>query len=451
MVQHGQVVAANDAALAAGVRQGQRLATALGFTPGLAVHERSPAREEAALEELACWAGGFTPQVSLAPPATLLLEVGGCLRLFGGAQALVDRALAACHGQGYSAVWAVAPTPLGATWLAWAGDGRVHDELPAAREALAVLPCTLPAWPQEVRSRLERFGLATLGAMRALPGSGLQRRLGTAVVLELARAWGEVPDLRPAFVFPERFERSLELAARVEHAEALAFAARRLFSALAGWLRGKQRAVRECRFFLGHDDGRRTELPLHLAEPTADETRLGRLLHEHLARLVLAAPVELLVLRADRTVELAGSNGHLFDRGPAGEGTLACLERLRGRLGEGAVHVLGQRADHRPEGASERREPGQGGRALLPVPGPRPLWLLPEPRRLREEGGRPVWQGPLRFLTRPERLESGWWDEGEAGGLGDICRDYCIARDDAGRLLWVFRNSGGWFLHGLFA
>lgn len=36
---------------------------------------------------LACWAGNFTPRVRIAEGA-LLLEVGGCLRLFGGLDVL---------------------------------------------------------------------------------------------------------------------------------------------------------------------------------------------------------------------------------------------------------------------------------------------------------------------------------------------------------------------------
>ena len=451
MVTRGRVAACDSVAAAAGVQPGQRLSTALGLAPGLQVSERDGPREVAALEHLACWAGHFTPQVSLAPPATLLLEIGGCLRLFGGADALVTQALAGAREQGYVPAWAVAPTPLGATWLAWQGLARVINDAATLHAALASLPCDLPAWPAEAQARLHSFGLATLGDVRRLPGAAARRRLGEAVMAELARAWGEAPDLRPFFRFPERFAQSLELPARVEHAEALAFAAQRLLAALAGWLRHRQLAVRACRLLLTHDDAPSTALPLQLAEPTADGDRLLRLLREHLARLALPAPVETLTLAADDVEPVAPASRDLFDRPAAGEGAPACLERLRARLGEAAVHGIAACPDHRPEAASQPRPPGEASaRPPLP-PGHRPLWLLPAPQAIAEEGGRPTWGGPLQLLTRAERIESGWWDGGEADAPGDLRRDYFIARNPQGRTLWIFRDREGWFLHGHFA
>ena len=116
---------------------GQKLSTALGLQPGLAVGERDPVLECKALESLACWAGRFTPTVSLAPPAGLLLEIGGCLRLFGGAAAIVDAVDAGCAEQAYSVAWAAAPTPLGARWLAQAGTRALHPTPAAMQTALA--------------------------------------------------------------------------------------------------------------------------------------------------------------------------------------------------------------------------------------------------------------------------------------------------------------------------
>ena len=57
----------------------------------------------------------------------------------------------------------------------------------------------------------------------------------------------------------------------------------------------------------------------------------------------------------------------------------------------------------------------------------------------------------MRLLSGPERIESGWWD----GALAE--RDYYIAQDGDGALLWVYRTRLlfstpviGWFLHGRF-
>jgi protein ImuB len=481
VVAHGRVQVGDAEAVAAGVCAGQKLSTALGLQPGLSVFERCEARERLALDSLACWAGRFTPTICLASPETLLLEIGGCLRLFGGAEAIIAAALAGCAEQSYSTRWALAPTPLGACWLASSGSGAAYVEMSGMQSALAALPCAVPGWPDEVAKRLESFGLKCLGDLRSLPGAGLRRRIGNGPVDDLQRAWGELPDPQKSFIFPASFAIDIELPARVEHAEALVFAGQRLFAALAGWLHGRQLLVRRCSLQLTHDDGPPTVLALNFAEPAADEGRFVRLLREHLSRLRLKAPVEALRLQAEELVDKPGASAHLFEQAPAGEGTLACLERLRARLGDGAVQTLGELADHRPECATRqcdvgadfgrflpstlgpavvsmvitsRRSPSRGGPGPSTAPSlsqSRPLWLLPTPQALAERAGSPQWHGPLKLLSPPERLESGWWDEGERGAVGDVRRDYFVVCNPLGQWAWVFRNAEGWFLHGLFA
>lgn len=468
MVARGRVLIGDTEAVAAGIRPGQKLSTALGLLPGLSVFERNEARERQALENLACWAGRFTPTVSLAPPNELMLEIGGCLRLFGGIEPIVAAVTAGCVEQGYAPGWAVAATPLGARWLARSGAGAILDKSAGLQAALSALPCHIPCWPAEALARLDSFGLRRLGDLRAMPGAGLRRRIGNRPVDDLARAWGDLPDPQQAFVFPERFACELELPSRVEHAEALLFSGQRLFSALAGWLHVRQRLVRRCTLRLKHDDGAPSELTLNFAEPAADEGRFLRLLRERLGRLQLASPVEAVCLQADEVVDKPGGSVHLFDRAADGEGTLACLERLRARLGEGAVLALAAVADHRPECASCEQDAVAGaevrsGSAAPVVPAEmtasqgqrdtqsRPLWLLPTPLALAERAGSPHWHGPLKLLSKPERLESGWWDEGEQGTAGDLRRDYFVACNPQGQWAWIFLDAEGWFLHGLFA
>lgn len=454
IVVRGRVLACDAAAAEAGVLPGQRLSTALGLQPGLSVFERDAGREERALTALACWAGCFTPTLSRQAPDVLLLEIGGCLRLFGGEQAIVDAVLAGCAEQAYSVRWAVAPTPLGARWLAQAGAAAMLTSLADLQAALAVLPCHVAGWPPEVQARLDSFGMRCLGDLEKLPAAGLRRRLGNGPVDDLLRARGECPDPQLGFVFPERFAETLELPSRVEHAEGLAFAGQRLFSALAGWLHARQKLARACTLQLTHDDGMLSELPLRLSEPCADEGRFMRLLREHLSRLQLAAPVEVLGLKVDEVVEWHGDSASLFETAPAGEGTAACLERLRARLGEAAVQVIAAQADHRPECATRLADPlaaPASAGTLAAVAAARPLWLLPVPEALAEQAGGPRWHGPLQLLTRAERLESGWWDEGEAEAAGDLRRDYFVARNPRGQWAWIFRDANGWYLHGLFA
>lgn len=474
-VAQQRVVAADTAAEAAGVTPRMRLSSALGLAPGLAACAADPTREAAALEMLACWAGQFSPQLTLVPPHELVLEIGGCLRLFGGLPALLAQVEDGGEAQGFSLRLGLAPTPLAAQWQARAGQSPLTAPLLGEEAAtggvsgrerrvptsgaakdpigglawhrhLAALPVTVLDLAAAHQRRLATLGLRRIGQLLALPRAGLARRFGPELMLDLARALGEVPDPRTPFVFPERFAQRLELPARVDDARMLLFAARRLVMALAGWLHARAAGVQEYHLDLTHEDVPPTRLVLGLAGVTRDAERLLRVLRERLDRLTLAAPVTELHLAAEAPQPLAGASRGLFGEA-GGEAIAPVVERLRARLGREAVHGLAIVAEHRPECAT--RAVDWPGTAETVSGGARPLWLLPAPRPLAERDGRPHHDGPLALLTRAERIESGWWDGGE--GVGDLRRDYFVALNPRGAWLWVFRDRKGWWLHGHFA
>lgn len=472
----GQVVAADEVARAAAVVPGMRTATARALLPEIVVLARDPAREAALIEELACWAGRFTPTISLAPPAALLLEIGASLRLFGGAARLVDTVARGCTERGLKAQLAAAPTPLAALWLARGGDAqgvscRVVAEDEPLTQALAPLPVDVIDAAPDIAARLAAFGVRRLGDLFALPRAGLAHRLGHAFAEDLDQALGERPDPRLRFIFPPRFALRLELPEPAGEAPALSFMARRLIEALCGWLAQRQAGVAVCTLIFEH--GRSTHsatesrLELRCASPTREPDRLMRILRERLERTRLAAPVEALSLLADACEALPGRSIDLFDttrEGAAANALDGLVERLRARLGENAVHGLEPVADHRPECATRPAPLGTAAATQAGAPAPvRPLWLLAVAEALSEIGGCPHRGGAaLERLAGPERIESGWWDGGErridAGtptsgieALGDVRRDYFVACSAQYECFWIFRDQAGWHLHGVFA
>lgn len=461
VVAQQRVHAANAAAQAAGIGAGLRLAAALALAPGLLVHERQPEREAAWLHMLACWSEAFTPHVSVAADNELLLEVGGCLRLFGGLDALRERVRAGLVAQGSVAVQGLAPVPRAAQWLARAEVEEACLDLDELPEVLAGLPLTVMdgLTPAHLRT-LSALGVRRLGDLLALPAAGLQRRFGAALPLQLAQALGDRPDPREAFVFPEVFAERLELPAKVSEAAMLLFALRRLLAGLAGWLAARASGLSSCRILLEHEDGvAASVLPLNFAEPTADLARFERVLRERLEHYRLTAPVWRVQLLADQAQALGGRSLGLFGQ-EAAQALAPVIERLRARLGEAAVHGLACVADHRPECASRAVLEAQAGGAAVAAPGSRPLWLLARPQALLERAGVPQHEGAILRLAGPERIESGWWADGNEprpvsaphqAASGDVRRDYFVACNPRGEWLWVFRDAQGWWLHGVFA
>src|SRR5919106_1832334 len=97
------IVACNEAALKLGIRRGMAVAAASALSSDLHVVPRDIAAEEAALERIAAWAIQFTPAVSIAPAAEVLLEVAGSLTIFRGLKHLWTEAQEGLRALGFSA------------------------------------------------------------------------------------------------------------------------------------------------------------------------------------------------------------------------------------------------------------------------------------------------------------------------------------------------------------
>lgn len=441
-----QVLAASPAARACGVEPGMRVVGALAVVPGLVLRDRDVAAERALLAALANCAGCFSPALSLDPPDCVMLEVGTCLRLFGGLAGLIERLADALAAQGLDVRLAAAPTPLAASWLALARPGRRIEAEPGWAEVLNDLPIELIARGGQVSednlALLRGIGADRVGAIARLPRDALARREAVAVSAVLARARGEIPDPRPWYQAPPTHASRLLLPAPVDATEPLLFACRRLFAGLTAWLTVRLAAIDRCQVFLEHADRPDTLIEIVTGEPGRCEARLGMLLREHLNRLELPAPVEALKLHADCPVFQPARSQDLFgDPHAARDGALRLVDRLCARLGSDAVFSLRLQDGHRPETAWSAMRPGhRPASGVQAAPGQRPLWLLDEPRPLAAID-------ELRLLSGPERIESGWWDG------HDIQRDYFVARSPDDALWWIFRaldEPGGWYVHGYF-
>jgi protein ImuB len=443
-----RVAAANPTAQRLGVHAGLGIASALALAPELTIRRREPRAEDEALREIAAWLLQFAPGVSLDPPACVLIEASASLRLFGGPESLMRRLERGCRELGFLAEIAGAPTPLAARWLARGSRRNLILEPEKLVEVLGGLPLGLTDADPQTLELLFAIGAVTLEDCLRLPRAGLARRSAAPLLTALDRALGRQPDPRPRFPPPQRYAARIELPLPAAEAETLLFAARRLFVGLAAWLAARQAGIERYTLHLEHDSREPTDLIVTLGTASRDEARFALLVREHLARLGLECPVTAVALEAIEPAPLAGEPAELFgDARREAEAPPLLIERLRARLGAGAVTGLRSLPDHRPERAWCAAEPGsaQPARGLA---APRPLWLLREPRPLETRDDTPCWHRPLKLLAGPERIESGWWDDAEA------CRDYFVAAGPGEELLWVFRELSpphGWYVHGIFA
>jgi protein ImuB len=443
-----QIVACNEGALACGIRPHMGLSAAAALDSRLKSVMRDSAAEQSALERIAGWAYQFTPAVSIAPSAELLLEIEGSLGLFGGLAHLWREVAEGVKALGYEATLACAPTPRAAQWFARAGLGIRLQHPDALHTAFARLPVGVLEAGPEVLALLEEVGVATIEDVLRLPRAGLARRVGSMLIDELDRALGRLPDPRSFFAPPAVFRAVQPLPAPAGEAEMLVFAARRLLLELCGLLAARASGAQRLAFTFVHHRCEPTRLTLSLFAATRDAEHLTSLLRERLARTLLC-PVTAVALESELLLPLAPHTRTLFpDRAPLEESATRLIERLRARLGDEAVTGLRRFPDHRPERAWRSCTPGVREPSAPACAASRPLWLLERPQPLAGNGFGPSYGGRLTLLAGPERIESGWWD-GE-----EVARDYFVASTPSAALVWIYRErspGGGWFLHGFFS
>ena len=313
----GVVLDASPEAAALGVRRGVALGQAHRLAPEAVFLPPDPAADaaavEAALDALAAFSPGIAGSSEVADPAfgRLAVHADGLMRLWGREEDLVERigeALqpilpgpprAGIAGTAFAATVAAAHAP----------DGGPPVLVPPGDDErfLAPYPARLLTRDPDIRARLGRFGLRTIGSVAVLPRSAVIARFGDEGARLHARARGEETErFRPRRA-PERLALALPLDPPAESTEAVRFVLRRLAATLADQLAARGQAAGIARLVLTHDlaFARRGTLPeirleQRLPEPTADAEAIERLL---LARLEQAPPVAAV---ARLELELAG-------------------------------------------------------------------------------------------------------------------------------------------------
>lgn len=437
------IASCNEAARRAGIRPGLTLGAAHVLARDLRTRARNPQAEQQALDQIATAATQFTPAITLAPQA-ILLEIEGSRRLFGGLDVLRSRVHDEIAALGYRARIAGAPTALAALWLARADRSDVIEETNRLPAALTRVPMRALDLPASTQTALADLGMRAVGDLLRLPRDGLTRRFGPLLVQSLDRALGRIPDPRAPFMLPPQFVAHLTFPWETDALESIMFAARRLLHELQGFLRAHDRGVQRLAFTFTHPKPPATEQALGLVAPARDPEHLLRLLREHLQRLPLRAPVVGLRLATLELRSWPGKSENLLREGRHSDDA-HLIEHLQARLGTEAVRGVQTVAEHRPERAWRVCAPGATSPAI--PTDLRPAWLLPAPAPLSTHNGAPRLDGPLTLEQGPERIESGWWDGHDVG------RDYFLARQEHGARYWIYRerDSGRWFLHGIFA
>jgi protein ImuB len=449
VISKQRVLRANDHAVSLGIRQGMSAATvrALADQESLLLLERAPDTEQRCLQQLCCWAYSITPNLHSYRDDCLQLEIGGCLSLFKGLDALLSHVDSGIRHRGYRVETALADTPKAAWLLSYADPAAAMDIHTATRTRLTPLPLTLLDDFSSTVDSLRRAGLHTLGDILTLPTAALGRRCGKTFTTFLQQLLGERKDLQGDYRPPETFSDEYWFGYEVKANAELLPAIQLLLKSLCQFLRNTQLQTSEIQWQLvGIDSGLQT-MTVRSSSSHSNRDNWYQLTCIRIEQLQLDGSIEGLALQCNalRAGELDSLD--LFSPHNQREPMGSLPDRLRSRLGLQAIKQVGSRDEHLPELALYiSSEAPQGDYHTPPLEAQRPFWLMEEPRQLKQHGDYLYWNGRLKLIYGPERIEDNWWQEAAS-------RDYFIAENNHGQHYWVFNNrlTRCWFVHGVFA
>ena len=444
-----RVIRANDCAATLGIRHGMGTATvrALAGAEPVRLLQRDKQAEQRCLQQLCCWAYSITPTLYTWQADCLQLEIGGCLSLFRGLDALLLEVASGIGSRGYRVRYGLASTPKAAWLLSFAShDTAMAIQQPLA-ERLGPLPLNLLEEFTATVDSLRRAGLHTLGDVLVLPPAALGRRCGRAFTLFLQQLLGQREDLRADYRPPATFSDEYWFGYEVKTNDELLPAVQHLLQSLCRFLRNTQLQTSEINWQLVGIHHQLQEVCVRSASSNSDWKNWYQLSGMRFEHLQLEGSVEGLVLSCQQLCPGQQDSIDLFSPYKQREPLASLLDRLRNRLGLQAIEKVGCRDEYLPEFAllvsSDQHgdEPGSTAHCAQ-----RPFWLLPQPQALRQYGKQLYWNGTLALIYGPERIEDNWWQDA-------VSRDYYIAASSGEQHYWVFRDrlAGQWFIHGVFA
>jgi protein ImuB len=457
----------------------------------------TPEADRRGLEALGRRLMRFSPQVCVAPPASIFLDAGGLERLFGGLDGVRDRVEEMLAALSISAGVAIAPTP-GAAWAlaAFRGirplrggvaqGGRIitrKEQVPAALEKLPAAALRLESQAIEL---LASLGVQTIGALLALSRGDLAVRFGQGILTRIDQALGAVHEPLQFLVPRTPIEASLEFESAIYSLQTLQIVMQELVRQVVHGLALRGLGAKELRLVFRQPYGPAVEKTISLLRPSRSESALVRLIgcaleqvHSDEDGFVAAALLVPSVVRmGDEQAALIGADeqinaaelDHLVERLRARlDKTPRPGSGQAPRLSSGQVVEWGELlASHLPECAARFGDiPPTPVKTIdrsnrIAIDLLRPLRLLRQPRAIdvivrpsHSHDGHPVsftdkkQRGRVHRLDHirgPERISGQWWN-----GRWKI-RDYFDVLDSLGGRYWIFRvaQSGRWFLHGIF-
>lgn len=464
---HGRMVitAANAIAVTRGIDAGMVLADARAIFPDLRVHDDQPGLAEKLLLKIAEWCIRFTPITAVDSSDGIILDVTGCVHLWGGDEPYLTEIQKKLHDRGYHIRLSIADT-IGAAWaLARYGKDLSIVERDQQADALLNLP------PQALRleaatvERLHKLGLSQVSRFVIMPRPTLRRRFGQHLITRLNQALGLEEEMIQPVQPVTPYSEWLPCLEPIATATGIEIALKRLLETLCNRLQRENKGLRNAVFKGYRVDGKIVQVQIGTNRASNSAGHLFKLFENKLQEIEPDLGIELFVLEASRVEDHYPAQVKCWESA-SGLNDLRIaelLDRLAGKVGANTIHRYLPDEHYWPERsiiptASLQDQPASS----WVLKRPRPLNLLPRPEPIEVTAPIPDYppmlfryKGKLHTIKKadgPERIEQEWWlQKGQH-------RDYYYVEDEQGYRYWLFRlghydveKTYRWFIHGFFA
>lgn len=443
-----------------GVETGMSINHALILNPNLFLLERDPKAETEKLNELSFWAYRFTSLVSSQKKHYLILEVGKSCKLFNNLDHLLNLITSDLKSFNINTLIGVGLSPKAAHVLSHSNHKTLHNH----QERLSLSSLSVLDLDKKIIQKFFNCGFNFLGDLSNIPKAELGARFGKGTLLYLDQLFNRIADPQIAITPPETFHACVNFAEPIHNITWIQQQLERLVNDLVQFINIRQLVCRSFTWRFFNDGKNNCDVNKRLLKTITIGVNTGQNIANVFKELT---DLKLENIKLDwefTSIELSSTqlypmqlyNDDLFDQKPNQEQFNQLIDKLSSRLGHTALFKVKSENQHLPELANGRRDANQKINEQTTAPPynikkkepfkDEPLWLLEKPKRLPKFNNQVNLEGPLNLIHGPNRITSHWWSKLQS-------RDYFIARQRNGRLIWIFfdRSQKQWYLQGLFA
>ena len=475
-----KVYQCNTSAELFGIRKGISISHALMLHAELRLVERDIFAEQQRLQKLCDWAYRYSSMVVKHNDHSLLLEIGESIILFNSLKRLFNLIQHDLYDMQMSICSGVSHTPKSAYALSFSSPSKALStplSIPLSNEpskqnsnaSLAIIKIRNLEISEKTKAKLHHCGFSNLGDLQSINRAELGQRFGQELLNYLDQLEGKKADPQTTIRPTKKFESCLDFAQPITNLHWIEQQIERLLSDLYIFITKRELFCRSFTWRFFHENNHLLDtVHIELSSKNNSLDSMLELSQLRLSQLNLKWEFSSIELSSHHLSLKKLFDDDLFDPQPDLEQFNQLIDKLSNRLGHTALFRLNHCNEQLPEMANTRQHIHDSNGHKHSLNGilkedrthylknktinakntlrNQPLWLLEKPKYLVKKGNKPIYKGALNIINGPKRISSHWWSKLQS-------RDYYLARQTNGRLLWIYfdREQRNWYLHGLFS